>query len=61
MSLLYIIILILVVGVILYLINRFVPMDSKVKVILNWVVIIFLIIFLLRALGVFDFLKGVKV
>ena len=61
MSILYIIILIVVVGVVLYLINKYVPMDAKIKTILNWVVIIFLIIFLLRALGVFDFLGRVKV
>ena len=61
MSLLYVILLIVVVGVVLYLINRFVPMDGKIKTILNWVVVIFLILFLLKALGVWEYLAGVNV
>jgi hypothetical protein len=60
MSLLTIIIVLLVAGVILYLINKYVPMDAKIKTLLNWVVIIFLIIYFLKALGVFDALGKVK-
>jgi len=61
MSLLTIIILIVVVGVVLWLINAFIPMDAKIKKILNIVVVVFLIIFLLKALGAFAFLSGIKV
>jgi len=61
MSLLTIIIVLVVAGVILYLINKYVPMDAKIKTLLNWVVIIFLIIYFLKALGVFDALGRVKV
>ena len=61
MSLLTIILVIVIVGIVLYLVNRFVPMDAKIKTILNWVVVIFLIIYFLKALGVFDFLDDVKI
>jgi hypothetical protein len=61
MSLLFIIILIVVVGVVLWLINAYIPMDAKIKRILNIVVVIFLIIFLLKALGVWETLGSVKV
>ena len=47
MSILSIILVIVVVGVILWAINSFVPMDSKVKSILNIVVVLLLIFWLL--------------
>jgi len=61
MNLLTLIIVIVVVGVVLYLINKFIPMDAKIKTILNWVVVIVLIIFLLKALGVWAYLGRVNV
>jgi len=59
MSLLTIIVVIVVIGIVLYLINRFVPMDGKIKTILNWVVVIILIIWLLKAFGLLDSLKSI--
>lgn len=56
MSVLTILVVLVVVGVALYLINRYVPMDGKVKTVLNWVVIGFLIVWLLQGLGVITFL-----
>jgi hypothetical protein len=47
MDLISLIILILVVGVLLWAINTYIPMDAKIKQILNIVVIIALVIFLL--------------
>jgi hypothetical protein len=61
MSLLTVVLVLVIVGVVLYLINRFVPMDPKIKTILNWVVVIFLIIWLLNALGAFHWLGGVRI
>lgn len=49
------------VGVVLWAINKFIPMDSKIKMILNIVVIIFLVIWLLQVFGLFDALSGVRV
>lgn len=61
MNLLTIIIVLLVAGIVLYLINKYVPMDAKIKTILNWVVVIILILWLLKAFGLFDALKSVNV
>ena len=52
MDLLHIIIVLVVVGVILGLINRYIPMASSIKSILNGVVIIAVIIWLLQAFGI---------
>ena len=43
MPLLTILLVIIVVGVVLWLINSFIPMDSKIKSILNIVVVIILV------------------
>ena len=61
MSLLTIIIVIVGVGVGLWLINLYVPMDAKVKKILNIVVIVFLVIWLLKAFGVWGEISRVRV
>lgn len=61
MSLITIIIVLVVVGVILYLVNQFIPMDGKIKNILNIVIVIVLIIWLLKALGLFASLGSVKI
>ena len=61
MSVLGLILLIVAIGVILFLINAYVPMESNVKKILNVVVVIILILILLHAFGVIDELRGVRV
>ena len=61
MSALTIIIVIIGVGVILWLINRYVPMQRTIKGILNAVVIIILIIWLLNVFGIFDNLQNIKI
>lgn len=53
MSLINVVIVLIVVGILLWLINRFIPMDSTIKSILNIVVIIAVVIWLLRAFGLF--------
>lgn len=45
---------IVVVGVVLYLINNYVPMAAPVKTILNVVVVVGLCIWLLRVTGIID-------
>lgn len=52
MTLFELIIAIVVVGVVLWLINAFIPMEPRIKQLLNIVVIIVLILWLLTALGV---------
>ena len=61
MSILSIILVIVVVGVLLWAINSFVPMDSKVKSILNIVVVLLLIFWLLQAFGLLNGLSSVRV
>jgi hypothetical protein len=47
-------ILLLVVGVVLYLINNYVPMAAPIKTIFNVVVVLMVCIWLLRATGIVD-------
>lgn len=61
MSILTIIIVILVVGVLLWLINSFIPMQRTIKGILNAVVIIILVIWLLKVFGVLDSLQNIQI
>jgi hypothetical protein len=61
MSLLTIVIVLIIAGVILYLINRYIPMDGKIKTILNIVVVIILIIWLLKAFGIWGGVSDVRV
>jgi len=61
MPILTIIIVLIVVGVLLWLVNTYVPMDGKIKNILNVVVIICVVIWLLKVFGVFSSMSNVKV
>jgi hypothetical protein len=61
MSLLSIVIALVVVGVVLYAINTFIPMDAKVKRLLNVVVICMLVIWLLREAGLISYLSKVRI
>ncbi len=61
MSLLTILVVLIVVGVLLWLINNYIPMDGKIKKILNIVVVIVLIIWLLKVFGLFNYLKDFNI
>lgn len=61
MSLLSIILVILVVGVILWLINSFIPMQRTIKGILNTFVVIILVIWLLKVFGLLDGLTNIQI
>lgn len=61
MSLLPILIAIVVVGLLLWVINSYIPMQASIKKILNIVVVIVLIIWLLNAFGVFGYLGKVHI
>lgn len=61
MSLLTILLVLVVAGVILWLVNTYIPMDRKIKSILNAVVIIIIVIWLLQAFGLLDSLKKINV
>lgn len=61
MSLLTILLVLVVVGVVLYLVNNYIPMDANIKRILNIATIIFVIVWILKVVGAFAFLGSVTV
>jgi hypothetical protein len=61
MSLISIIIVLIVVGVVLWLINSFIPMQATIKKILNAVVVIVVILWLLSVFGVIDSLDTIRI
>jgi hypothetical protein len=61
MSLVSLILVLIVVGVLLWLINNYIPMDGKIKGILNAVVVIAVVIWLLQVFGLIGSLSGIHV
>ena len=61
MPLLNLVITLIVVGVALYLINRYIPMASSIKTILNVVVVVAVCIWVLQAVGVWGDLTGYRI
>jgi len=61
MPLVTVLLVLIVIGVLLWLVNTYIPMDSKIKSIFNIVVVILVIIWLLKAFGVFNDLMNVHV
>ncbi len=61
MPLFNVLIAIIVVGVLLWLINTYIPMDRKIKSILNIVVVVVLVLWLLRAFGVLGSLQNIRI
>lgn len=59
MPLFTIILALIAVGVILWLVNSYIPMDGKIKNILNVVVIIIVVVWLLKVFGVWGALQTV--
>ncbi len=54
MSLISVVLTLIVVGVLLWLINQFIPMASPIKAILNAVVVIVVVLWLLNIFGLFS-------
>ena len=61
MTLINLIIILMVVGVMLWLINTYLPMDGKIKSILNGVVVIVVVLWLFRIFGVLDSLTAIHI
>jgi uncharacterized membrane protein len=61
MPIVNILIVLVVVGVILWLVNGYIPMDSKIKNILNVVVVILVVIWLLQTFGLLGSLQNVRI
>jgi hypothetical protein len=60
MSLISVVLVLIVVGVGLWLVNRYIPMDGKIKTILNIVVVIAVVLWLLYGFGVLGRPGGVQ-
>ena len=61
MSLISLVVVLIVVGVLLWLVNTYIPMDSKIKSILNAVVVIAVVIWLLQVFGLLGSLQNIRV
>jgi hypothetical protein len=61
MPLIHLIVVLVVVGVVLYLINAYIPMAASIKSILNAVVIIVVVLWLLSVFGLIGELSTIRV
>jgi hypothetical protein len=60
MSLITIVITLIIAGVLLWLVNTYIPMDGKIKKILNIVVVVVVVLWLLNVFGVLGHLGNVR-
>jgi hypothetical protein len=61
MDLIQLVVVLIVVGVLLWLVNNYIPMDRKIKNILNIVVVIAVVLWLLNVFGLTTSLRGIRV
>jgi hypothetical protein len=61
MSLITIVITLIVVGVLLWLVNTYIPMDGKIKKVLNVVVMVVVVLWLLNVFGVIGHMRDIRV
>jgi len=61
LPLINVVITLIVVGVLLWLINRYIPMDHKIKSILNAVVVIAVVLWLLNGFGLLESVSGIRI
>jgi hypothetical protein len=61
MPLISLVVTLIVIGVLLWLVNSYIPMDGKIKKILNVVVVICVAVWLLSVFGVIGHTGGIRV
>ena len=61
MSLISLVVTLIIVGVLLWLVNTYIPMDGKIKKILNVVVVVCVVLWLLYAFGIVDRSRDIRV
>ena len=61
MSLLNLVVMLVIVGMGLYLINRYIPMASSIKSILNVVVVVAVCVWILQAVGLWDGMTNFRI
>lgn len=61
MSLIGLVVVLIVVGVLLWLVNTMIPMDDKIKTIINVLVVIVVVLWLLRVFGLLDSMHDIRI
>ncbi len=61
MPLINVVVALIVVGVLLWLVNRYIPMQGQIKGILNAVVVIAMVLWLLKVFGLFGYISQFRV
>ena len=61
MSLISLVVTLIVIGVLLWLVNTYIPMDRKIKKILNIVVVICVVVWLLYTFGILNHSGDIRV
>jgi low temperature requirement protein LtrA len=61
MDLVQFVIVLIVIGFLLWMVNNYIPMDRKIKQILNIVVVIAVVLWVGNLFGVFDSLRGIHI
>jgi hypothetical protein len=61
MTLVQVVLVLIVVGVLLWLIDRFIPMAGPIKSILNAVVVIVVVVWLLKVFGLWGYINNLHV
>ncbi|MDP2304203.1 MAG: Thivi_2564 family membrane protein [Ignavibacteria bacterium] len=61
MSLLSLLLVLVVIGVVLWLINNYIPMQSTIKTIINVVVVIVVILWLLSLFGIIEPIDSIRI
>lgn len=61
MPLIHVVLVLIAVGVLLWLVNRFIPMQGTIKSILNGVVVIAVVLWLLDIFGLFHSLSNIHI
>ncbi|MGB7631942.1 MAG: Thivi_2564 family membrane protein [Candidatus Deferrimicrobium sp.] len=61
MPLIHLLFVLVVVGILLWLLNTYIPMDGKIKSIINIVVVVAVVLWLLRAFGILGSLSQFRI
>jgi len=61
MPLIQLVMILIVVGVLLWLVNSFIPMQATIKKVMNAVVVIAVVLWLLNIFGLFDSLSNIHI
>jgi hypothetical protein len=61
MPLMTVLLTLIVIGVLLWLVNTYIPMDAKIKRLLNIVVVIAAVLWLLNVFGLFGYVRNFRV